>query len=245
MKEDYRESSKQITFSENHNNYTIKHLPLGERPRERFIRHGEEAMTTAELIAIILSNGIKGKTVLQLSHELLSHFGSLERLSGASIEELCQIKGLGLAKAVQIKAAFSLGLRSVRNAELPKYQIKTPLHAYNLLKDDLVHKKREHFVIVLLDAKGFLIRTEVISIGTLTNTLVHPREVFHPAVRHNAASIILVHNHPSGDPTPSHNDYSMTEQLVASSKVMGISVNDHLIIGKDGYVSLREKGVVF
>lgn len=225
--------------------YTIKHLPLGERPRERLMRYGEEAMTTGELIAIILSNGIKGKTVLQLSHELLSHFGSLERLCEASIEELRLIKGMGLAKAVQIKAAFSLGLRSARSVERPKYRIQTPLHAYNLLKDDLVHKKREHFVIILLDAKGFLIRTEVVSIGTLTNALVHPREVFHPAVRHNAASIILAHNHPSGDPTPSQNDYSMTEQLVASSKVMGIAVNDHLIIGKDGYVSLREKGMVF
>lgn len=225
--------------------YSLKKLPLEERPRERFQKYGEESLTTAEVLAIIISSGIKGKTVLQLSQELLSHFGSLKSLANASIEELCQIKGLGVAKAIQIKAAFSLGLRAARHRDLPRYSIRTPIHVFNLLKDELANEKREHFIVLLLDIKCFLIKTEIISIGTLTQTLVHPREVFYPAVRHNAASIVLVHNHPSGDPTPSSQDYSTTEQLIASGKVMGIKINDHIIIGKQNYVSLKEQGVNF
>jgi DNA repair protein RadC len=227
------------------NGYTIKHLPPGERPRERFMLSGGEAMTTAELIAIIISSGIRGKTVLQLSQELLSYFGSLESLANASVEELCKIKGLGVAKAIQVKAAFMLGIKAARHTIGEKYRIQTPLHAYTLLKDELENKNREHFVVILLDTKSYLIKTKVVSIGTLANALIHPREVFHFAVRHSAASIILAHNHPSGDPTPSPQDYLLTQQLIESGKIMGISVNDHLVIGKDGYISMREKGINF
>jgi DNA repair protein RadC len=225
--------------------YTIKHLPFDERPRERLLRHGAEAIATAELIAIILANGTKGKTVLQLAQEILGRFESLEAVSHASVEELCTIKGLGVVKAVQLKAALMLGLRASRTVKPPEYPILTPLHAYNALKEDLENLKKEHFVVLLLNAKSHLIRMEVVSIGTLTNTLVHPREVFSPAVRHNAASIIIAHNHPSGDSTPSKQDIELTRQLVSAGKMMGIAVNDHLIVGKGNYISLREKGIIF
>lgn len=227
------------------NNYTIQQLPQRDRPRERLVTYGPESMTSAELIAIILGSGMKGKSVLQLSQELLMHFGSLHNLSEATIQELRQIKGLGLVKAIQIKAALSLGIRASKNNSRPLYKIENPHHAYNLVKDQLENEKREVFVIILQDVRGNVIGQEMISVGTLSNTLVHPREVFYPAIRHKAASLILAHNHPSGDPSPSPQDHKLTERLVHVGKLMGIPVRDHLIIGNPSFVSLREHGLEF
>lgn len=224
---------------------TIKDLPEAERPRERFLKHGPGSLSTTELIAIILGKGTKGRSSLQLAHELLARFGGLKHLSEASIEELQELKGLGLAKAVQIKAAIALGFKVASIAPSDRIKVITPQQAYSLVKDLLVSEKREHFVAILLDAKSCLIRIETISIGTLTSAPVHPREVFHPAVRHNAASMILVHNHPSGDPTPSKQDKALTELLIASGKLMGISVHDHIIVAGTSYISLREQGQAF
>ena len=225
--------------------YPLKQLPDSERPRERLISEGPESISTAELIAIILGSGMKGKSVLQLSQELIMHFGSLKNLAEATITELCQIRGLGQVKAVQLKAAFALGLRASKQLIPPKYRIETPLHAYHLLKDHLEAEKREVFIIILQDTKGFVINHEMISVGTLSNTLVHPREVFYPAIRHKAASIILAHNHPSGDPTPSKQDQKLTENLVNAGKMMGIPVHDHIIIGEQKFISMRENGFSF
>ncbi len=169
--------------------YSIWSLPEEERPRERLHRFGAESMSTAELIAILLGSGIKGRPVLQLAHEIVAHFGSLRSLSEATVAELCQIKGLGLAKAVQLKAAFNLGARLSKQVISPKYRIEHPVHAYHLVKDDLASEKREFFVVILLDTKGFVIAQEIVSIGTLSETLIHPREVFYPAIRHKASTV--------------------------------------------------------
>lgn len=232
------------TISTQHS-YTIHQLPENERPRERLLRYGPESMATAELIAIILGSGMKGRSVLELAQEIVVRFGTIQGLANATIQELCLIKGLGQAKALQLKAACSLGLRLSQYAVSVKYRIENPIHAYHLIKDELEHEKRELFMIILQDTKGYVINRHVIAIGTLCNSLVHPREVFHPAIRHNAASLILVHNHPSGDPTPSQEDNALTQALIEVGRLIGIPVHDHLIIGEQSYVSLRQRGISF
>ena len=173
------------------------------------------------------------------------HFGSLKGLAEATIEEMRQIKGLGLVKAIQLKAAFTLGLRAAKQNVEARYRLTNPKSGYLLLKDLLSEEKREVFYVILQDLKGYLITYEMISTGTLSNTLVHPREVFYPAIRNKAASLILAHNHPSGDPAPSPQDIALTKKLIEAGKLVGIPVDDHLIFGKECYTSLRETGLDF
>lgn len=225
--------------------YTILSLPLEERPRERLLNYGCAAISTTELIAIILGSGMKGKSVLEVAQELLVQFGGLKGLAEASVEELCQVKGLGQTKALQLKAAFSLGVKAAGQLQTPRYRIQSPLHVYNLVKDLFEQEKRELFAILMLDVRGCVIGQEVVSVGTLSDAIVHPREVFYPAIRRKAASIIITHNHPSGDCTPSNNDYTLTKTLVEAGKIIGIPVQDHLIVSTTQYCSLREKGVSF
>lgn len=225
--------------------YSIQELPEEERPRERLIRFGPESLSTSELIAVILGSGTKTVPVLQLAQEIVIRFRTLSQLSEATIAELCQVKGVGLAKAIQLKAAFNLGLRVGKQAPGPKYRIENPSHAYHLVKDELERETRELFVIILQDVKGYVICHEVVSIGSLSNAIVHPREVLYPAIRHKAASLILVHNHPSGDPTPSVEDYEITQILVKAGHLLSIPVNDHLIIGDRRFISLRQEGFCF
>ena len=225
--------------------YSINELPVTERPRERLMRHGPEALSSAELIAIVLGSGTQSAPVLQLSHQLISRFGGLEKLGQATVSELCEVKGIGEAKAIQLRASFNLGLRLSKQCIGPKYKIEHPLHAYNLVKDELVNEKRELFMIVMQDAKGIVIDHTVISIGTLTETPVHPREVFYPAIRNKAVSIILIHNHPSGDLTPSKSDHELTRRLSSTGRMVGIPVNDHLIISHQGYLSMRQQTKIF
>lgn len=225
--------------------YSIQHLPEEERPRERLMRSGAESLSTAELIAIILGSGSKTKPILQLAHEIVTRFGGLRQLAEATLTELLEIKGIGLAKAIQLKAAFNLGMRASKQVIKPKYRIEHPSHAYYLLKDELEHEKRELFVVILQDIKGYVICHEIVSIGSLSQTIVHPREVFYPAIRHKAASLIVAHNHPSGDPTPSPQDLEMTKVLVEASHLMSIPLHDHLIIGQQRYISLRQQGFLF
>ncbi len=226
-------------------NYSISQMPETERPRERLVARGAEALSAAELIAIILGSGTQQVPVMQLAQELLAKFGTLKELAEATTDELRQIKGIGLAKAIQLKACFSLGLRVSQQAVPSRYKIEHPLHAYHLVKDELLKEKRELFLIVMLDIKSCLINTQIISVGSLTHTLVHPREVFYPAIRHKAASLILAHNHPSGDATPSRKDYELTKTLVETGKIIGIPISDHLIVAGQGYTSLRQRGFVF
>ncbi len=225
--------------------YSVLDFPAEERPRERLQRFGAESMSTAELIAIILGSGSKGSPVLQLAHELVARFGGLQGLAEATIAELCDIKGLGLAKAVQLKAAFSLGSRLASQPRGCRYRIENPIHAYHLVKEELASEKREVFMTILLDTKGYVINHQVVAIGTHSQTLVHPREVFYPAVRHKAASLILIHNHPSGDPSPSEEDIEVTKNLSKVGLLMSIPVRDHLILGHNQFISFRQKGFAF
>lgn len=224
--------------------YSIKQIPIDERPRERLLRYGAESISSAELIAILLGTGMKGKPVLELANELLTHFGSLRELATATLEELLQVKGLGQAKSIQLKASFSLGMRMSLEERPLRSRMDNPLYVYNLLKRELVQEKREHFIGLFIDTKGFLISREVIAIGTLNEALIHPREVFYPAIRHKAASLIVAHNHPSGDPSPSKQDLLLTEKLIASGRMIGIPLIDHIIIAENGYLSLRQHGVL-
>lgn len=213
-----------------------------ELPRERLLRDGIEALSIQELIAILLGTGTKGKSVLILAQELVLRFGGMKGLLEASIEDLVEIKGIGKAKAILLKAAFAIALRAAKSALQPMAFVKTPRQAYEIAMTEIGHFDLEVLFVILRDIRGRMIHHEVVGIGTLSEVLVHPREVFHPAVRHRAHSLIVVHNHPSGDPTPSHADIELTNHLLRSSKVMGIGLDDHLIIGKEGYTSLKERG---
>lgn len=224
--------------------HKLKELPLSDRPRERLIEHGASLLSSVELIAVILGSGMKGKSVLALAGELLSQFGGLKQLQEATVEDLCHVKGLGKAKAVQLKAALALATRMAREQMPQAPRLDTPLKAFAWVRDFVMHEKKEVFGVILLDAKGVPLRFEIVSVGTLTQTLAHPREVFYPAIRYLAASIILVHNHPSGDPTPSPEDRQLTAQLLKASQCMGIPIRDHLIIGSRGYVSFKELGLL-
>ncbi|MFI5344294.1 MAG: DNA repair protein RadC [Chlamydiales bacterium] len=163
----------------------------------------------------------------------------------ATLSEILEIKGIGLAKALQLKAALGLGLRASKSPIAHKYRIDHPMHAYHLIKDEIAAEKREHFIVILQDTKGYVICHEIVSIGTLSQTLVHPREVFYPAIRHKAASMIVAHNHPSGDPTPSPQDIDLTKSLLQASQLMGIPLYDHIIIGRESYLSMRQMGGIF
>lgn len=229
----------------NQNTFSLHHLPEDERPRERMMRCGPDSLFTVELIAIVLGSGTKSSPVLQLAQEILMQFGSLSRLADATIEELCQIKGVGMAKAIQIRASINLGLRASKNVILPKHKIEHPSQVYHLIKHEIKNEKREHFIIILLDIKGCVICSQVVAIGTLSNAPVHPREVFYFAIRHKAASVILVHNHPSGDLTPSKQDCNITQQLIDVGELMGIPVNDHVIVSDRGFFSMRQEGILF
>lgn len=222
---------------------TIKTLPDQEKPRERLQLNGAEALSSSELLAIILGSGTKGYSVFELSKDLISQFGGLRNLAEASIEELKQIKGLGQAKAIQLKAALTLGKRAYNPSYQSRYKVQTPEHAYHYLKDSLINETREVLVSLLLDVKGYVIAKKIVSVGTLTHTLVHPREVFYDAIRHKASSLVIAHNHPSGDPTPSNEDIVMTRQLIKAGELMGIPLQDHLIIGAKTFISLRETGL--
>lgn len=222
----------------------IKRLPVEERPRERLEAYGELTLSNTELIAVILGSGTKGKSVLSLSQELLGKFGSLTALAEAGLNDLCTIKGLGKAKAIQLKAALGLGQRLAREGALPKNPISTPEQAYFWIRDRIAYQKREIFGVILQDVRGNALKWEEISVGTLTQTLVHPREVFSPAIQHRAASLILAHNHPSGDPTPSSQDIILTRTLVQASLMLGIPINDHIIVSSSGFVSLKQEGII-
>ena len=227
------------------NPFSISHLPQEERPRERLEKEGAASLSIVELIAILLGSGRKEKPVLQLSHEIVSKFEDLQVLAEATLSELLEIKGIGKAKAIQLQAAIQLGKRLSRAEIVEKRRINTAFDVYSLLRDELEYEKREIFIAIFQDTKGCVICHEVISIGNLSQTLVHPREVFYPAIRHKAASMIIVHNHPSGDPTPSPQDIEITNRLIQSSKVISIPILDHIIIGHQKYISLKEKGLSF
>lgn len=226
--------------------FTIRDLPFSERPRERLARLGAESLSVQEILALILGRGIKGESVMVTAQRLLSHFGSLKNIAEASLEELCEIKGIGFAKATQLKAAFELSKRaenSVGTAESKKMVIKAPEDVVGQVKNKLKGKKKEHFLTLLLNTRNQLIGIASISVGSLDASIVHPREVFKEALSASAASVIFVHNHPSGDPQPSQDDISLTKRLVEAGKIMGIDVLDHIIVCNQEYLSMKGRNL--
>jgi len=223
---------------------TIHDLPVSERPRERLQRLGIEALSAQEILALILGRGIAGESVMVTAQRLISQFGSLKGIAGASLEELAQVRGIGIAKAAQIKAAVELASRVEGYSETAnKPLLKTPDEVAGLVQRRLKGKKKEYFLAVLLDTRNQLIRVAEISVGSLDSSIVHPREVFKEAISASAASVIFVHNHPSGDTEASEDDIQLTKRLAEAGEIMGIDVLDHIIIGDKNYLSLKREGL--
>lgn len=221
-------------------NRKIKDLPKIERPREKLMQYGPDRLSNSELLAVILRSGKKGENVIDLSNKILKKFKG-ENLPAISFSELRSFSGLGPAKACEIIACFELGKRLLKGKAAGLYL--KPEEVYRELRD-LRDRKKEHFVILFLDSRNQEIKREIISVGSLNANLVHPREVFEPAVKNLAAQVILVHNHPSGDPEPSEEDLDINKRLVEAGKILGIEVIDHIIIAKDRFISFKEKGIM-
>lgn len=228
----------------NNKSFTIHDLPKAERPRERLQRFGAETLSAQELLALILGRGIRGESVMVTAQRLLSRFGNIKEISNASIEELSSIKGIGIAKAAQIKACFELGKRQDLEPEIKDFDIKNPENIVQLLRSSIKDKAKEHFKLILLNTRNKIIGISTVSIGTLNSNLVHPREVFREAISHSAASVVFAHNHPSGDSEPSEDDLTITKRLTEAGKILGIEVVDHIIITKNGFFSFKEKGLI-
>ena len=224
--------------------FTVRDLPRQERPRERLQKFGPEALSAQELLALVIGRGIPKKSVMSIAQELLVRFGNVRAISHATIEELSQIKGIGLAKAAQIKACFELGKREELEPELKFFNIKDPESVVKAIRASIKDKAKEHFKLILLNPRNKIIGISTISIGTLNASLVHPREVFKDAIVHSAASVVLAHNHPSGDPDPSEDDLKITKKLVDSGKILGIEVLDHIIIAKNDFCSFKERRLI-
>ncbi|MDT9025341.1 MULTISPECIES: DNA repair protein RadC [Rossellomorea] len=224
------------------NRLMIRDFPQDERPRERLIQSGAASLSNQELLAILLRTGTKSESVLQLSNRLLNHFDGLNLLKDASLEEITKTKGIGLAKAVQIMAAVEFGRRISNLAFDDRYSIRSPEDGANYVMNDMRFLAQEHFVCLYLNTKNQVLHKQTIFIGSLNASIVHPREVFKEAFRRSAASIICIHNHPSGDPTPSREDIEVTKRLVECGRIIGIDILDHLIIGEKKFISLKEKG---
>ncbi|MFY7843240.1 MAG: RadC family protein [Rhabdochlamydiaceae bacterium] len=223
---------------------TIKKLPSSERPRERLLKWGAERLSLQELIAIILVTGTRFKSVSVLSEELLSHFKGFEGLLSASVNDFTQIKGIGLTKAIKLKAAFEMVRRGFFIQEKENSHIVDAKTAYLSVRDLLMNQKKEMIAVILKDVRERLINVEIVGVGTLSQVLVHPREIFHPVVKAHAHSFILVHNHPSGDCSPSKADVELTLALIKASQVMGVKLEDHLIVSNKGYFSLKDEKLV-
>ena len=224
--------------------FTIHDLPVAERPRERLQQFGVEALSAQEILALILGRGIAGESVTVTAQRLLNRFDGIKGLADATVEELSQVKGIGLAKAAQIRAAFELGKRLESYPGTGKQPVLTnTAEVVGLVQSRLRGKKKEHFMALLLDTRGQLIRIAEVSVGSLDSSIVHPREVFKEAISASAASVIFVHNHPSGDTEPSKDDIGLTKRLAEAGEIMGIDVLDHIIVCDHSYLSLKARGL--
>ena len=221
----------------------MKELPDTERPREKMLEKGVKAVSNAELLAILLRTGTKNVPVNRLAEQLLTKY-ELSGLGNISPHELSKTTGIGLVKAVTVIAGIELGRRLSQKEPDERPVIKCPRDAADLMMAELRYQTKEHFVALLLSTKNHVIARVIISVGSLNASIVHPRELFREAISYSAAAVILVHNHPSGDPTPSQEDISLTKQLIAAGNLLSISVLDHVIIGDGKYVSFKEKGII-
>lgn len=224
---------------------TMKEIPLTERPYEKAEKFGINALSDAELLAIILQSGTAGRTVLELSQRLLVEAGSLDALFDFSPEEFQTIDGIGRVKSLKIMAALEMGQRaSIRRANLKRHKVNAPDDIFTYIEAKLRYEAREKFYIILLDTRNRVIRHVLISSGGLSASVIQPRDIFREAVKANAASIILVHNHPSGDSMPSDADQSSTRRLSEMGQMMGVPVLDHIVVGAEGCFSLRASGMI-
>lgn len=224
---------------------TVKEMPQEERPRERLARVGPQALSSAELLAIILRTGVGGENVLAMAQRLLVNFDGLAGMARLELAQLTAEHGLGPAKAAQLLAAFELGRRLMAEAPEERYQIRSPGDAANLLMTMIGHKEQEHFVVMYLDTRNRVLDREILYKGSLNTSLVRVGEVFRGAVRRNCAGVIVAHNHPSGDPAPSAEDIALTRRLVDAGKLLEVDVLDHVVIGQNRFVSLRERALGF
>src|SRR5207249_1468297 len=232
-------------------NPRIKDMAAKDRPRDRLAADGTEALSNADLVAILLRTGMKGYSAIHIAQQLRARFGTLEKLARASLDELRQVKGVGRDKAIALKSAFTLAQRMARELQYDAPVLDTPERIADLLREENRLYDVEHFQVVLLNTRRKLIRIEQISQGTLDTILVHAREVFKLPIAANASAIVLVHNHPSGDPTPSEADIKVTRDLIRAGHLLKIEVLDHVIIGKrtaeraKDFLSLRELGYFY
>lgn len=222
----------------------MKRWPVGDRPRERLCWNGPEALADSELLALQLGSGTRGRSAIDVAREMLQAYGSLADVAGREVEELARIDGVGPAKAARLVAAFELTRRLRARAPGQRVILSTPADVYAAFAPLMEDLAREVFRVALLDAQNGLLRDRVVSEGTLSASLVHPREVFKPAILESAASVILLHNHPSGDPTPSREDIRLTRQLCECARLLELRVHDHLVIGRGRFVSLAERGII-
>ncbi len=223
----------------------VKDLPLDDRPREKLLLRGAQNLTDAELIAILLRTGNKGKSVVQVAQELINDYGNLAVLSSRTASCLTRTKGIGNDKAATLLAAFELSRRiQIQSKWFSEKKITSPQDVADIFIPLLRDELREHFCVVCLNSANKIIRYEVISVGNLNSSVVHPREIFKAAIDNNSASIILIHNHPSGNPDPSSEDISITKKVVESGKIMDIPVFDHIIIAGNEFTSFVEKRLI-
>jgi DNA repair protein RadC len=220
-------------------------MAVGDRPRERLIQIGERSLATPELLAIIIRTGVGGENVIRLAERTLAHFNGLTGLARASISELKQVKGIGTAKAVEIKASLELGKRLAAATPAERPTVTSPADAANLLMAEMSLLEQEHLRLILLDTRNHVLAAPTVYIGSLNTSVVRVGELFRAALRENAAALIVVHNHPSGDPSPSPEDVRVTSQIVEAGKLLDIDVLDHIIIGHQRYVSLKERSLGF
>lgn len=223
---------------------TIKELPAELRPRERLLTAGAASLSNIELLAILLRTGTKNISAVELAAQLFSQFEDLTGLLDASVEELSSVRGIGSVKAVQIKAALEMGRRLALMPSAQRFTIQSPDDAATMVMESMRYLDREHFKAIFLNIKNQVLALETISVGTLDSSIVHPRELFKAAIRKSSAGIILLHNHPSGDPAPSKEDIEITKRFYKCGEILGISVLDHLIIGDNKFVSLKAKGII-
>ncbi|PIP19397.1 MAG: hypothetical protein COX41_03120 [Candidatus Omnitrophica bacterium CG23_combo_of_CG06-09_8_20_14_all_41_10] len=220
--------------------FTIHDLPKEERPRERLVKFGEQALSAQELLELILGRGVAGESVAVTAQKLLTQFGSLQKLAEASIEELSSIKGIGLAKAGQIKAAFEIGRRlSTQTNPYKSKELTDPEKVFKFMRGRIKDYKKERLFVISLNTRSWTVNE--VSVGTLDLSIAHPREAFSEAIKSNASSVIFVHNHPSGDTEPSQEDIKLTRQLVEAGKLLGIEVLDHIIITTKDFRSIIKK----
>lgn len=223
----------------------IKDLPPSERPRERLEHYGASALSTSELLAIILRTGVGGENVINLASRLLAQFGGLTGLFKADFAQISALKGMGQAKTAQVKAALELGRRLLTASPEERPQVKSPADVANLLLLEMGALEQEEMRVLFLDVKSQVLGVSTIYRGSLHTAWLRVGELFREAVRRNCAAIIVVHNHPSGDPTPSPDDVKITQEIVKAGELLGIEVLDHLIIGSQRYISLKERGLGF